>query len=183
MGIFATAFSQGGFLRVVAFALLSTLAWAQPLDAQQVAQSIWSAQQQVVLMAPNLSSRTVAEALRIAVTERGVRVFILCHPHSVNQPSSFLAALSLLPNVSIRLYSPIGGEWILLDQHTLIQGPLTHQNPQPWLAPTLQNRNPQQVQSAYLGFLQAWPQATPYRWRGVGGECRGCLGKGGGIYE
>lgn len=80
------------------------------------------AQTQIMLAAPALASKEVAEALRIAALERGIKVFVMVDKSRVQAPSSYTVGLSLLPGIAIKIYQGLNNHVAIVDNHTLIRG-------------------------------------------------------------
>jgi hypothetical protein len=82
-----------------------------------VARVIASASREVLLFAPSLRSRVVANAIRRSAVENGVRVFVVADVASVEQRSSFLPALSILrapARVQVRLRRGVSSAWLVV---------------------------------------------------------------------
>lgn len=94
-------------MRVLVLLALSPVALAAPPEAlatpAAVAAQLGAATEQLLVMTPAVRSFDLAEALRRAATERGVRVFLLVSPTFVDAGDSFVPALAVLPNVQTRL--------------------------------------------------------------------------------
>ena len=87
-----------------------------------VVQTLGAASQEVMLAAPLLRSKEVADALRIALVERGVPVFILAPAEGVEDPASYLMSLALT-GASVGV-APVDEAFIIIDRTVLVQGPL-----------------------------------------------------------
>ena len=70
---------------------------------EAVAAQLATANEQLLVMVPTVRSQVVAEALRQAAVERGVRVFLLVSPEVVEEGGSFVPALAVLDGVKTRL--------------------------------------------------------------------------------
>lgn len=116
---------------------LPALAKTTLTQSQQVAELIQLAQQQIVVAVPRLESPTVANALRLAATQRGIPVYLLVEHNHVLHPASYTAALSLLPRIQVRLTRQVPQSLILIDQKVSIQGPLTYLEGAPGLEQTV----------------------------------------------
>lgn len=94
-------------MRLFTLLALLPVAWAAPPEAlatpAAVAAQLGAATEQLLVMAPAVRSFELAEALRQAAAERGVRVFLLVSPAFVDAGDSFVPALAVLPNVQARL--------------------------------------------------------------------------------
>lgn len=119
---------------------LPALANSPLTQTQQVAELIQLAQQQVVVTVPRLESPTVANALRLAATQRGIQVYLLVEQRHVLHPASYTAALSLLPRINVFLTRAVTQPLILIDQQLTIRGPLTYLEAAPGLPVTVWGR-------------------------------------------
>lgn len=94
-------------MRLLILIAFSPVAFAAPPVAlatpAAVATQLGAATEQLLVMAPAVRSFELAEALRRAAAERGVRVFLLVSPAFVDAGDSFVPALAVLPNVQTRL--------------------------------------------------------------------------------
>lgn len=146
---------------------LFTCVFAQtPLpDASAVAEQLGRAQQQLLLVTPTLLSKPVAEAVRRAVAERGVEVFVVTSPASVAAPGSYAMSLALLPGVQIRL-AETQRRFALVDTGASafgVEGLLISEAQRGFNArPTFAFSAPAEVQDRAAIFQTLWPAATPY---------------------
>ncbi len=87
--------------------LLISAALAQIPEAlttpEAVAEQLGAANEQLLVMVPTVRSQPLAEALRKAAVERGVRVYLLVSPEYVEEGGSFVPALAILDGVQTRL--------------------------------------------------------------------------------
>ncbi len=94
-------------MRALALLLLVSSAVAQAPEAlttpEAVAAQLGAANEQLLVMVPTVRSQMVAEALRKAAVERGVKVFLLVSPEYVEEGGSFVPALAVLEQVQTRL--------------------------------------------------------------------------------
>lgn len=149
--------------------LLLTSVWAQPQslsDAQQVAAQLGRAQEQLLLVTKSVSSKPLAEALRRAAAERGVRVFIVVAPASVEAPGSYVASLALLGGVQVRL-AQTERQFVVVDVASdafVIEGSLISTSVRRFdERPTYAFAEPQAVGERALHFAELWRSAVPYR--------------------
>lgn len=70
---------------------------------------------------PHFDLRPLAEGIRIAAAERGVRVYILAAKGAKDLPASFLAWATLLPTVEVRLLAWTPEEYLIVDRKVLIR--------------------------------------------------------------
>lgn len=149
--------------------LVLTPAWAQAdalATSQQVVAQLDRAHEQMLLLAPSLFSRPVAEAVRRAAAERGVAVFVLVAPAWVEAPGSYVASLALLSGVQVRLteterrFVVVDGD----DDAFVIEGALVSESQRRFdERPTYALADPREVQARAALFTQVWSAATPYR--------------------
>lgn len=94
-------------MRALALLLLVSSAVAQAPEAlstpEAVAAQLGTANEQLLVMVPTVRSQVIAEALRKAVVERGVKVFLLVSPEYVEEGESFVPSLAILDGVQTRL--------------------------------------------------------------------------------
>ncbi len=94
-------------MRALALLLFVPFAFAgtpQALSSPEaVAAQLATANEQLLVMVPTVRSQVVAEALRQAAVERGVRVFLLVSPEMVEEGGSFVPALAVVEGVKTRL--------------------------------------------------------------------------------
>lgn len=135
-------------------------------NAPAVAEQLGRAQQQLLLVTPTLLSKPVAEAVRRAVAERGVEVFIVTSQALVAAPGSFAMSLALLPGVQIRL-SETERRFALVDTGAAafgVEGLLISEAQRGFNArPTFAFAAPAEVQDRAAIFQTLWSAATPYR--------------------
>lgn len=114
--------------------LTASLAFAQQGDAQylnpfvlienptDIARVIDATRQEVLLSAPVVRHQVVAEALRAAMVNRAVQVFIMVSPNGANAPDSYVHALSLA-GAHVRV-GPDTDPFLIADRATALTGPL-----------------------------------------------------------
>lgn len=164
-------------MRPLAIAMLLTLAGtatltahAQPLrSVEAVVGFIDAATSHVLLVSPTLYSRPVADAIRRAAVERGVTVQILVEASHVEDPAAYVAGLSRLARVEVRVVQRIQDAALLSDGRYLLRGPLVWKVPAPAEAPDteladLQDGSPELVtlRRWLRQVAKAWAQATRY---------------------
>ncbi len=99
-----------------------------PDNAQQlaqfteVAQAIASASSEIMLATDVLRSEEIAEALRLAIVNRGVPVYILTPEESVEDAASYLVGLALA-GANLRT-GPVEGSFVTLDRQSVVVGVL-----------------------------------------------------------
>ncbi|PNY79675.1 hypothetical protein [Deinococcus koreensis] len=134
--------------------------------SQQVGASLYEATSEVLLVTPTLRSKDVAEALRRAAVERGVRIFLIADGRYVNEGASYLASLSLTPGIQVRLVRGLEASRATIDRQMTVSGPLLADVPSPRRpGATLALQQPQAVRVASTWFSKAWATARPYRYQ------------------
>lgn len=153
---------------VLTVTLLAT-AWAQPdalATSQQVVAQLDRANEQMLMMAPSVFSKPIAEAVRRAAAERGVQVFVLVSPAWVEAPGSYIASLALLGGVQVRL-AVTERRFVVVDVDSdafVIEGGLVSEAARRFdERPTYALADPQEVQDRAALFTRVWRAATPYR--------------------
>ena len=104
--------------------------WTPPLPAgaqvlntpDEVVQTLGAASQELMLAAPLLRSKEVADAVRVALVERGVPVYILAPVEGVEDPASYLMSLALA-GAAVSL-APVDDAFVIVDRTILLLGPL-----------------------------------------------------------
>lgn len=107
--------------------------WAQslestplPPDAQvlsnttEIVEALGTASQELMVATATLRSKDIANALREAMVDRGVAVYILVPEEHLSDPASFIYSVALA-GASVRL-SAIDVSFITLDRQTVIAG-------------------------------------------------------------
>lgn len=133
---------------------------------QQVGATLLAATSEVMLVTPALRSKDVAESLRKAATERGVRVFLLADVRFLNDGGSFLGGLSMTPGIQVRLLRGLNNSRATIDRQVTLSGPLLADIISPLQqTPTQTSQEPREVRTASVWFTKAWAQASPYRYK------------------
>lgn len=150
---------------VVVFAGVS-LALAQERDLRDtraVGDVLRLATREILLTVPSVRSRDVAEGLRRAALERGARVFVLADVSLVQEPSGYLAGLSLVKNIQVRLLRGVSVYRAVVDRSVLVSGGLLFDMPTPLEPrPTTASTKTRAWTEAAAWFTRAWTQARPY---------------------
>ena len=150
--------------------LLSLLAtaWVPPgalTTPQGVASQLERANEQLLVLAPNVFSKPTAEAIRRAAAERGVRVFVLVSPAWVEAPGSFVASLSLIEGVQVRL-AEVERRFVVVDTGGaafVIEGGLVGEGSRRFdERPTYALADPPAVAARAELFMGVWQGAVPY---------------------
>ena len=93
-------------LLTILVALGITPAFAQlpkALEPTELLAALESTPSQLLVVAPTVANREIADALRRAATQRGTRVFIVASPELVEASYSYVPSLALLAHVQVRL--------------------------------------------------------------------------------
>jgi phosphatidylserine/phosphatidylglycerophosphate/cardiolipin synthase-like enzyme len=88
----------------------------------EVAQAISSASSEIMIATDVLRSQEIAEALRMAIVNRSVSVYILTPEESVEDPASYLVSLALA-GANVRV-GPVEGSFVTLDRQSVVVGVL-----------------------------------------------------------
>jgi hypothetical protein len=156
---------------VLAWSVLSSLAFSSGIPvrldhASEVAQVAASSRREILILAPSLRSRAVANALRKAVIEGGVSLQILCDASLVNERSSFIPMLSMLHerkhNFTVRVLKRINRAVMVVDQSRAVFGPLVAEPDSFGLNPTRLVTDALEVQAQARVFRAQWQRATPW---------------------
>ncbi len=86
----------------------------------EVAQAIGTASSEIMLATSVLRSQEIAEALRVAMTTRGVAVYILTPQETIEDPNSYIYSLALA-GAGVRL-GPVEGSFLTLDRQSVLVG-------------------------------------------------------------
>ena len=130
-----------------------------------VAEQLSLATEQILVVTPSLRAEAVAEALRAAAVERGVAVFIVTLPSTVEAPGSYAPSLALLPNVQIRqalttrrfALLSTSAHWVL------VEGALIEQSVQTVGAnPTYVLTDTEVIAARAEHFQKLWRGGAPY---------------------
>jgi phosphatidylserine/phosphatidylglycerophosphate/cardiolipin synthase-like enzyme len=147
--------------------LLAT-AWAQPsaiTTPQQVVSQLDRANVQLLVVAPSVFSKPTAEAIRRAAAERGVQVFVIVSPRWVEAPGSYVASLSLIEGVQVRL-AETERRFVVVDVGEaafVIEGGLVSEGSRRFdEGPTYALADPLEVASRAGLFTDVWQGAVPY---------------------
>jgi hypothetical protein len=156
---------------VLALLLLSSFAYSNGIPvrldhAAEVAQMVASSRHEILILAPSLRSRVVANALRKAVVEGGVSLEILCDTSLVNERSSFIPMLSMLQqrkhNVTVRVMRSVNRTLLVMDQSRAVFGPLVSEPDSLGLQPTRLITDAPEAQAHGRAFRARWQIARPW---------------------
>ena len=155
------------YIFVGIFFLASSLVHSQatttrPLnEPDEVAQVIHAATTELLLVTDTFRNETLADAVRLALLERGVPVFIVVPEDLVTDLSSYFGTLERA-GASIRLQETTGA-FLVVDRQHVIQGPLLstlEAAPQP--SPTMLVSNTDYADQLAQRFIDAFEEAVPW---------------------
>ena len=159
---------------ILALSALSSLAFSSGIPvtlerSAEVAEVIGSARTRILVLAPSLRGRAVADALRKALVEGGVHVSILCDANLITERSSFVPMLSVLGTrklpVEVRLLRDVTRSALIVDESRTVFGSLIAAPESFGLQPTrLVNDETEARVQAQL-FAAQWQRATPWSYR------------------
>jgi hypothetical protein len=149
--------------------LLSTALAQQALgSAEKVGQVLFSATKEIMIIAPSIRSKAVADAIRRAAVDRGVTIYILADAAFITEPAGYLGGLSRLPKVQVKLMRGIPDNEVkaVIDRQVIVQGPLLVDVSSPLnTKPTTALQSPQKSNNAAARFIQIWQKAKVYRYQ------------------
>ena len=137
-------------------------------DEGEVAQVVLAAQRTVFISVRQFHNRAVADALRRAVVERGVRVLILCDGRYILERGGFIAGLSLLQSrypLEIRVLRGVPNATLTVDENRSVIGPLIAE---PWtfgLPTTRLDLEPRLALERTQRFWTVWRRAKPWTYQ------------------
>jgi phosphatidylserine/phosphatidylglycerophosphate/cardiolipin synthase-like enzyme len=130
------------YITLLLLSVLSTLGLAQdvvthPLSkSEEIAEVINASTQELLLVTDTFRNKSLADAVRVAALERGVKVFVLVPEALVQDLSSYFGTLSQA-GATIHLQEATGA-FLVIDRKYVIQGNLLSEleNPQA-ITPTM----------------------------------------------
>lgn len=126
-----------------------------------IARVIDATRQEVLLSAPVVRHQVVAEALRAAIVNRAVQVFIMVSPAGANAPDSYVHALSLV-GAHVRV-GPDTDPFLIADRATALTGPLlVGTNPLEGEVGSFMLHEPTSVTMLAARFVEAFAAAQPF---------------------
>ena len=135
---------------------ISALGAAQEVaSSADIATLLDGATQEVLLAAPKMRSRAVAEALREALVVRGVDVYLLLPDATVDERASYALGLGLA-GAAVRLSEAVGEPFVVIDRATLVIGPLVGALDGTEAGRTVVRRDAGAVEQAVAWFYQAF---------------------------
>jgi hypothetical protein len=124
------------YITLLLLSILSTLCLAQDVvtrpinQSEEIAEVINASTQELLLVTDTFRNKTLADAVRVAALERGVKVFVLAPEALVQDLSSYFGTLSQA-GATIHLQEATGA-FLVIDRKYVIQGALLSdlENPQ-----------------------------------------------------
>ena len=128
---------------------------------EKVVETIATATDEVLVVTDVLRSVEVADALREAIAVRGVPVYMLIPPDTVEENASYVAGLAHA-GAKVRL-SEVGGSFLVIDRRVTIAGPLVGSFGQTsGETPTVLVDEPSYAAQFVEGFIQSFEAAQAY---------------------
>lgn len=136
------------FVFVLAWAFAASVAQRTPLEAGEI---LKGATGEILVQVRLLDLKPLAEALRIARVERGVKVYLLTTDRGLVHPESYGPGLALA-GVAVRFLPSIGEEFFVVDRRV---GLVLKRD---YVGAQLEEAKPEPlVERFYRAFLQAVP--------------------------
>ena len=132
-----------------------------PTPAEMV-RYIGAAQREVLLAAPVLRVRVIAEALRVAVIERGVTVKLLTGVSSANDAGSYWWGLSAA-GATLRGINTVSGYELVIDRRLRLTGDAIGRALEPGERATVQLERGVGVETHARAWERLWGQAKPLK--------------------
>ena len=130
-------------------------------EPDEVAQVISTSTAELLLVTDTFRSETLADAVRVALLERGVQVFVVVPEALVTDLSSYFGTLERA-GASIRLQETTGA-FLVVDRQHVIQGPLLSTlEAAPQASPTMLISNADYAEQLAERFIDAFKGATPW---------------------
>jgi hypothetical protein len=133
---------------------------------EDVAKIILAARDHVFVLAPQLRSSIVANALRKVAVEGGVRVLILCDTNRLDEHSGYIAALSKLQErqrpLEVRSLRGIVVSTLVVDDTRMVIGPLVSERWTYGLEPTRLTLEPREASRQSKYFWTQWRRGKPW---------------------
>lgn len=152
-------------LTVLTLVLLTVAAAAQTQQvlnsSEQVVKALNTATDEILIVTDVLREVEVADALREAIAVRGVPVYMLIPPSTVEENASYTASLAHA-GAQVRL-SEVGGSFLTIDRRIIIAGPLIGNLSQSEEGmPTVYIDDPTYAAQFVEGFIQSFEAAQVY---------------------
>ncbi|NJK43091.1 MAG: hypothetical protein HC933_01440 [Pleurocapsa sp. SU_196_0] len=137
----------------------------------EVASVILSARREVLIVAPNLYSREIANAVRRVLVEGQTPVRILADSSLVSQRGGFVATLALLSTktpskparpIEVRVLEGIDRANLVVDGSRTVSGPLVTETWTIGLLPTYFTADTSEAQRRLEVFKRNWAKAKPW---------------------
>lgn len=91
-------------------------------NSAEIALAIDTATEEIMLVTDTLDTKNIAEAIRKAVVERGVEVYLLTLAETVDKDANYITSLTLA-GAAVRL-GPVEGAMLIIDRKLTITGPM-----------------------------------------------------------
>lgn len=127
-----------------------------------MASYIGAAQREVLVAAPVLRVRVIAEALRVAVIERGVTVKLLTGVRSANDAGSYWWGLSAA-GATLRGVGVVSGFEVVIDRRLRLTGDAIGRALEPGEPLRVQLERGVGVESRARAWERLWEQAKPLK--------------------
>ena len=133
---------------------------------EDVAKIILAARDHVFVLAPQLRSSIIANALRKVAVEGGVRVLILCDTGRLEEQTGYIAALSKLSerkrSLEVRSLLGIHTSTLVVDDTRMVIGPLVSERWTYGLEPTRLTLEPREALRQSKYFWTQWRRGKPW---------------------
>jgi hypothetical protein len=156
---------------LLTLALLLGIGLAQSLprvlsNEQAVVDLIRSSERRVMLLTPKLYGKSIVNALKNMILERGIPVLILTEPSATTDRASLIPALSLLKRnghpLEVRLLQRVSRTRLILDDARLVIGPMITGSLAPSLSGTRLDLDGETARQEAQNFLIQWRRAKPW---------------------
>jgi hypothetical protein len=133
---------------------------------EDVAKIILAARDHVFVLAPQLRSSVIANALRKVAVEGGVRVLILCDTGRLEERNGYIATLSKLQErkrpLEVRSLRGINNSTLVVDDTRMVIGPLVSERWTYGLEPTRLLLEPREASRQSKYFWTQWKRGKPW---------------------
>ncbi len=128
-----------------------------------IARVVDATRQEILLSSPVVRHEVVADALRRAMVNRAVAVFIMVSPSGANAPDSYVHALSLV-GAHVRV-GPETDPFLIADRSTALTGPLLVQlDPYDGEDGSFMLHEPTTITMLASRFVAAFAEAQPFEY-------------------
>jgi phosphatidylserine/phosphatidylglycerophosphate/cardiolipin synthase-like enzyme len=159
--------SMKRYTALLLLSVLSTLSLAQEVvtrpisKSEEIAEVINASTQELLLVTDTFRNETLADAVRVAALERGVKVFVLAPEELAQDLSSYFGTLSQA-GATVHLQEATGA-FLVIDRKYVIQGNLLSEleNPQT-TTPTMLIASQDYANHLTQLFIEAFEGATTW---------------------